>query len=133
MTATVATLTRSFSYLSMELPDPGPDLTPDEVRDVYSASYPELATAEVSGPEQKGDKLVWAFQRAIGTKGATGLTPSPRFHLRERTDGLSYVEPLPAAAPTWGDRIARACRTLGQKIDRALFATDLTAVGRRAR
>ncbi len=62
-------LTRSFAYLSLKLPDPDSKLTVEEVRSFYSALYPDLATASITGPEVVGDKLVYTFSRAIGTKG----------------------------------------------------------------
>lgn len=127
MTATIATLVRVFAYAGMELPDPGLHLTPIAVRDLYSASYPELASAEVSGPEMKDDKLVWSFRRAVGTKGS-GLH-LPRFQLRER-DGLSYVEPLPSGTVTWTDRVRSVLATLGEKVDAVLYSTDINPSGR---
>lgn len=62
-------LTRVFSYNGMELPDPGIKLSALEVRDIYSAAYPELNTAAVEGPETRNDRLVYTFRRAAGTKG----------------------------------------------------------------
>lgn len=73
MSLQVATLTRSFRYAGVTLPDPGSSLSPDSVRDLYTAHYPELATATVEGPEQQGGELVYTFKRAVGTKGATPL------------------------------------------------------------
>ncbi len=35
----------------------------------YSATYPEIATATVTGPEAVGGKLVYHLTKAIGTKG----------------------------------------------------------------
>jgi PRTRC genetic system protein C len=69
MAITTTKLTRAFSYASVTLPDPGAQMSPEEVRDFYSASYPELATATVEGPETKGDQLVYSFRKAVGTKG----------------------------------------------------------------
>lgn len=66
----VTTLTRSFSYAGVALPDPGPSMTVDQVRDLYTATYPELATATIEGPETRDGKLVYSFRRAVGTKGA---------------------------------------------------------------
>ena len=37
MTITVQKLLRSFAYNGITLPDPGSELTPEQVRDVYSA------------------------------------------------------------------------------------------------
>jgi PRTRC genetic system protein C len=62
-------LKRYFAFLSVKLPDPNPKLTADEVRSFYSAQYPDLATASITGPEVMGDKLLYRFERAIGTKG----------------------------------------------------------------
>ncbi len=62
-------LTRSFAYLSLRFPDPDSKLTVQEVRSFYSTLYPDLATASITGPEVVGDKLVYRFERAIGTKG----------------------------------------------------------------
>jgi len=69
MAATIKQLTRVFEYSGMELADPGSTMSPDQVRDTYSAAYPELANAEVTGPETRGDKLVYTFKRAAGAKG----------------------------------------------------------------
>jgi PRTRC genetic system protein C len=69
MAATINQLTRVFEYGGMELPDPGAGMTPSQVRDTFSAAYPELATAEVVGPETRGNKLVYSFRRQAGAKG----------------------------------------------------------------
>ena len=68
--AKVTLIKRVFSYENRKLNDPDPNMTPEEVRDVYSATYPELATAVIDGPED-GDKgeQVYSFRRAVGTKG----------------------------------------------------------------
>jgi PRTRC genetic system protein C len=65
----VTALTRSFAYAGVTLPDPNPGLSVDQVRDVYSATYPELATAAVEGPETRDGKMVYSFRRAAGMKG----------------------------------------------------------------
>ena len=62
-------LQRTFSYMGLHLADPDPALTPEQVRDAYSAQYPEITTAVIEGPDASGDKLVYKFTRAIGTKG----------------------------------------------------------------
>lgn len=62
-------LSRSFTYNGVKLPDPDPKMTPDEVKNLYSHQYPELATAAVTGPDASGGQLVYSFVRAIGTKG----------------------------------------------------------------
>jgi len=70
MALEVKKLLRQFSYNGMTLLDPGPAFTPEQVRDIYSAQYPELTTASVDGPEVKGDVASFTFVRAAGAKGA---------------------------------------------------------------
>ena len=63
-------MTREFRYGDLRLGDPNPKLTIEEVRAAFSASYPEISTAIVTGPEAVGNKLVYHFTKApIGTKG----------------------------------------------------------------
>lgn len=62
-------LERSFSYNGLRLPDPDPRLTPEQVRDAYASSFPEITTAVVEGPDASGDTLQFKFTRHIGTKG----------------------------------------------------------------
>jgi PRTRC genetic system protein C len=69
ITMTIETMTREFRYDQLRLPDPNPRLSVDEVRTAFSATYPEIATAAVTGPEAVGNKLVYHFTKAIGTKG----------------------------------------------------------------
>jgi len=66
--------TRSFrmkkngSYINIE--DPNPEFSPDEVMSFMSSKYPELTTSTISGPEMKenGD-AVYEFKTTVGTKG----------------------------------------------------------------
>jgi len=69
MAIKIETLTRTFSYGCLTLPDPGSSLSLEEVRDVYSAAYPELNSASIEGPEKKGASLVYTFKKGVGTKG----------------------------------------------------------------
>jgi PRTRC genetic system protein C len=62
-------LPREFRYNGIRIPDPGPDLTVEQVRDLLTPNYPEIATASVSGPEATGSVMRYTFNRAIGTKG----------------------------------------------------------------
>jgi PRTRC genetic system protein C len=71
MTIAITKLTREFTYNGMNLLDPGPTYSPDEVRDVYSAQYPELTTAAIDGPEFSGEVARFKFVRAAGAKGCT--------------------------------------------------------------
>lgn len=69
MPITVSKMTRWFQFNGIRLPDPNPSMTVDEVKALYAAQYPELATAVVNGPEAVGDKMRYTFERAIGSKG----------------------------------------------------------------
>ena len=69
MAIAVAEAVREFRYNGTTLPDPGAGLTVQQVRDLYSATFPELTSAEVEGPARKGDRLIYEFRRAAGTKG----------------------------------------------------------------
>ena len=68
-------LERVFRYNSIELPDPGPQYGAEAVRDLYANTYPEITTAAIEGPEQKDDRLVYTFRRAVGTKGCGPWIP----------------------------------------------------------
>jgi PRTRC genetic system protein C len=66
----VEALQREFRYNGgLRLPDPNPNLTVGEVINLYAATYPEITTAAIEGPEVIGNKLVYRLTRAIGTKG----------------------------------------------------------------
>jgi PRTRC genetic system protein C len=67
MAITVTPMKRIFQFSSIRLPDPNPAMAVDEVKALYSAQYPDLATAAVNGPQAVGDKL--RFERSIGSKG----------------------------------------------------------------
>jgi PRTRC genetic system protein C len=66
---TIRKMTRNFRYLGLLLPDPAPDLDVESVRNLYAASYPEITTAALTGPEAVDGALVYTFSKAIGTKG----------------------------------------------------------------
>jgi PRTRC genetic system protein C len=69
MALTVTKMSRVFQFQGIRLPDPNPEMSVDEVKALYAAQYPELATAVVNGPEAAGDKMRYTFERAIGSKG----------------------------------------------------------------
>ena len=65
----VIKLTRTFTYNGVNLPDPGPDFTPQDVQEMYVNMYPDLSTAVLGQPEYAGDKVNYKFVRNVGTKG----------------------------------------------------------------
>lgn len=59
---------RRYRYNGVSLPDV-PGMSPREVRDLYSAQYPELVSAEIEmGVGVDGVQEI-TFKRAVGTKG----------------------------------------------------------------
>ena len=66
---TIRKTIRCYRYSGLLLPDPAPDLDVESVRSFYAASYPEITTAALTGPEVVDGTLVYTFTKAIGTKG----------------------------------------------------------------
>jgi len=64
-----STIGREFSWNGVKIPDPDPKLSPEEVRAVLATMYPDIATATITGPEAVGNRLLYRFVAAIGTKG----------------------------------------------------------------
>lgn len=62
-------MSRQFSYTGLQLPDPDDRMTPEQVRDFYASSYPEITTASIEGPDISDGTLCFKFVRALGTKG----------------------------------------------------------------
>jgi PRTRC genetic system protein C len=69
MTTKVQQLKRVFMYDGQKLADPDPAMTPEQVAEVYAVMFPELATATIEEPTVDGNKLVFKFDQAVGTKG----------------------------------------------------------------
>lgn len=69
MSIEVKEVKRVFRYNSITLPDI-PGMEPREVRDVYSAQYPELVSAEIEDGGIKDGVHEFTFRKAVGTKGA---------------------------------------------------------------
>lgn len=68
MAIEVQLIMRIFRYNGISLPDV-PGMTPKEVRDLYSAQYPELVSAEIEAGEISNGNQEYTFRRAVGTKG----------------------------------------------------------------
>lgn len=69
MSITTQELVREFKYNSVKLADPNPALSLSQVRDFFANVYPEITSADIEGPEIIGNKNVYSFRRAVGTKG----------------------------------------------------------------
>jgi len=70
---------RSFVYDGIELPDPGPRLTIDEVRNVYEESFPGLGHATLTVKRTRvGRTTVYTFERRYGSKGCADDNELPK-------------------------------------------------------
>ena len=59
---------RIFIVDQREFPDPDPNLTIEEVRNMMASFFPELADATHTEKTREEDTL-YEFQRKVGTKG----------------------------------------------------------------
>ncbi|MGF6976383.1 PRTRC genetic system protein C [Paraburkholderia sp. JPY465] len=87
-------LEREFRYNGAKLTDPSPAFSLQQVRDFYANTYPEIVNSEIEGPEIVGNKNVFTFRRAVGTKGSDPLhLLNPlNFTLKERVvAGRTYI------------------------------------------
>jgi PRTRC genetic system protein C len=73
MAITTTTIEREFiievENNKITLDDPNPNLSPNEVRDLYANQYPELTNATLENKGIINDKLVFEFNSVLGTKG----------------------------------------------------------------
>ena len=69
MSVKIEALGRVFLFNGVKLPDPNPDFSVEQVRDIYVNTYPELATAAIEGPTPGQGAMQYTFVRAIGAKG----------------------------------------------------------------
>jgi PRTRC genetic system protein C len=68
-TLQVTPLNREFVLNGTRIPDPAPALSIEQVREMLTPSFPEIATATLTGPEDTGTSMRYTFSRAIGSKG----------------------------------------------------------------
>jgi PRTRC genetic system protein C len=59
---------RTFKFKGQILPDPGEEFTVEQVKELYAAQFPELASAATSEHEEGGVRVV-EFVPRVGTKG----------------------------------------------------------------
>lgn len=65
----VTVMKRFFEYSGMMLEDLGTDKSPEEIKDMYAAHYPELVNADIKGPERNGEIEKWTFKARLAPKG----------------------------------------------------------------
>jgi PRTRC genetic system protein C len=118
----IATLERKFKYNSITLPDPNQALSPDAVREFYSAQYPELASAAMEGPTTKDNVATWTFVRAVGSKGTSPQQAQNKDGLAREQILRALEQPLDGMLPQGG---RHAERLLSICLSKAKTATTL--------
>jgi len=76
---TIEKTPRLFRYSGLTLPDPDSRLDVESVRSLYAATYPEITTAALAGPEAVDGKLVYTFTKAIEIRRASAFFGRPGF------------------------------------------------------
>ena len=61
-------MVRKFIVDGTEYPDPGPEVTPEQFKQMMAGFLPELATAEMT-EEKQGEDTVYRFRKRVGVKG----------------------------------------------------------------
>lgn len=73
MALTIKALPREFFLKKgsekVSLADPNPDMTPSEVMQFYSNTYPQLTNGSVAAPKVQATKIVYEFTTTVGKKG----------------------------------------------------------------
>ncbi len=71
MALKITNLTRVFKIKDkkIELADPNPNMTDEDVKKFYSGKHPELTNATINGPVIEGETAVYTFTTTVGTKG----------------------------------------------------------------
>ena len=54
-------LLREFNYNGVRIPDPAPQMSVEQVREMLTPTFPEIATASLTGPEDTGTVLRYTF------------------------------------------------------------------------
>jgi PRTRC genetic system protein C len=61
-------MARQFIVDGISYPDPGPDVTPEQFKQMLAGFLPEMATAEMT-TETKGEDTIIRFKKRVGVKG----------------------------------------------------------------
>ncbi len=69
MAVKVEELKRVFKFGKENLSDLNPNFTVEEIRKMYSNTYPELVIASTIGPKYENGMAVYEFKASLGNKG----------------------------------------------------------------
>jgi PRTRC genetic system protein C len=61
-------MARKFIVDGAEYPDPGPDVSPEQFKQMMVGFLPELANADMTS-EKQGEDTVYRFKKRVGVKG----------------------------------------------------------------
>jgi PRTRC genetic system protein C len=61
-------MARKFIVDGTEYPDPGPDVTPEQFKQMMVGFLPELANADMT-TEKQGEDTIYRFKKRVGVKG----------------------------------------------------------------
>jgi PRTRC genetic system protein C len=61
-------MARKFIVDGTEYPDPGPDVTPEQFKQMMVGFLPELANADMTS-EKQGEDTIYRFKKRVGVKG----------------------------------------------------------------
>jgi PRTRC genetic system protein C len=61
-------MARKFIVDGTEYPDPGPDVTPEQFKQMMQGFLPELANADMTS-EKQGEDTIYRFKKRVGVKG----------------------------------------------------------------
>ncbi len=61
-------MARIFIVDGTTFPDPGPEVTPEQFKQMMAGFLPELATAEMTETKQGEDTII-SYRKRVGTKG----------------------------------------------------------------
>ncbi len=65
----ITTVPRTFQYMGMQLDDPDPRMSLDQVKAHFTNVHPEMLNATMEGGDFDGTSQVFVIRRATGTKG----------------------------------------------------------------
>ncbi|MDE1544113.1 PRTRC system protein C [Dechloromonas agitata] len=136
MTIAINEIRRVFRYNGVQLPDV-PGMEARDVRDLYSAQYPELISAEVEAGEVVDGVQEYTFRKAVGTKGGGGLAAlkaAVAVEAEGRTDAAGKLAQALTRRGTqerggaWGAFVLRTRRDANERhAARILLTSDMLA------
>ncbi len=61
-------MARIFIVDGTQYPDPGPDVTPEQFKQMMATFLPELSNADMT-TEKQGEDTIYRFRKRVGVKG----------------------------------------------------------------